>query len=277
MVKIGFQQPAAGFKPDKEADSLGPGNGAKAEILLPQDVEEQCFPSPVRSRRSLSHIFYLAMILMLLFLGLILTSMYIYRYFSFADSVTDSVTALDMLDLDYIEWECEIIFEDDFDLQLKEELKLHEDVRINLEEDYERINVSAPQFGESDPADIIHDFQRGLTAYHDLALDKCYVIELNTTIVLPPQNFSELLANLKKEAYLPHTYIIQEEMIVTEYVTDMDQLGSFIYRLCHGKETYRLKRRTARRHIHRRATEKCHHIRHFANTFAVDTAICQES
>lgn len=38
---------------------------------------------------------------------------------------------------------------------------------------------------------------QGLTAYHDVSLDKCYVIELNTTIVLPPRNFWELLMNVK--------------------------------------------------------------------------------
>lgn len=36
-------------------------------------------------------------------------------------------------------------------------------------------------------------------------------------------------------------------MIATEHVSDMEQLGSFIYRLCSGKETYRLKRRSTRR------------------------------
>lgn len=51
----------------------------------------------------------------------------------------------------------------------------------------------------------------------------------------------------QKGTYLPQTYIIQEEMIATEHVSDMEQLGSFIYRLCSGKETYRLKRRSARR------------------------------
>lgn len=38
---------------------------------------------------------------------------------------------------------------------------------------------------------------QGLTAYHDIALDKCYVIELNTTIVMPPRNLWELLINVK--------------------------------------------------------------------------------
>jgi len=36
-------------------------------------------------------------------------------------------------------------------------------------------------------------------------------------------------------------------MIATEHVGDVEQLGSFIYRLCSGKETYRLKRRSTGR------------------------------
>lgn len=48
---------------------------------------------------------------------------------------------------------------------------------------------------------------QGLTAYHDISLDKCYVIELNTTIVLPPRNFWELLMNMKVSwAPLPHPF-----------------------------------------------------------------------
>lgn len=50
---------------------------------------------------------------------------------------------------------------------------------------------------------------QGLTAYHDISLDKCYVIELNTTIVLPPRNFWELLMNVKvsgsPRGILPHS------------------------------------------------------------------------
>ncbi|KAH0623993.1 hypothetical protein JD844_007237 [Phrynosoma platyrhinos] len=271
----------------------------------------------MQNQRSLSRVFYLTMILMLLLLGLILTSMYIYRYFSFADSITaldmvnvctgnlqgekenhdeqknryeiridafkesrqipeDGGMAVTGIDDDDIPWECQTIYADYYSTsQLGEQLKLREDVRINLEEHYEWINVPVPHLDESDPASIIHDFQQGLTAYHDLLLDKCYVIELNTTNVLPPQDFQELLTNMKNGGYLPQTYIVEEEMIVMEPVNDLYQLGSSIYLLCHGKETYWLKRRTARRHIHRRAAKKCHHIHHFANTFVVDTAICQ--
>lgn len=55
---------------------------------------------------------------------------------------------------------CGIIYQDHSYSQLREQLELHEDVRIYLEQDYEQINVPMLHFGESDPADIIHDFQR---------------------------------------------------------------------------------------------------------------------
>uniref|UniRef100_A0A7N4PAJ1 Integral membrane protein 2 n=1 Tax=Sarcophilus harrisii TaxID=9305 RepID=A0A7N4PAJ1_SARHA len=165
---------------------------------------------------------------------------------------------------------CGVLYEDSLSSPFHNRLELQENVEIYIKEDYEHINIPVPQFGGGDPADIIHDFQRGLTAYHDIALDKCYVIELNTTIVMPPRNLLELLVNVKKGTYLPQTYIIQEEMIVTEHVSDMQQLGSFIYRLCSGKETYRLRRRAARRRINKRHAGNCHPIRHFENTFVVE-------
>ncbi|XP_067395013.1 integral membrane protein 2C isoform X2 [Emydura macquarii macquarii] len=263
MVKISFPQPAAGLKPEKAAA----GDGAKSEILLPAGGEEQ--PSPKQTRRSsLSGLCYLTMGLIILLLGLVFASMYVYRYFF--------ITKFPQLPRESV-FHCEILYEDSLYSPFKGQLELHEDVKIYIEENYEQINVPVPQFGGSDPADIIHDFQRGLTAYHDIALDKCYVIELNATIVMPPRNLWELLVNVKKGTYLPQTYIIQEEMIVTEHVSDMEQLGSFIYRLCSGKETYRLKRRTARRRINRRQAGNCNHIRHFENTFVVETIICRKS
>lgn len=43
--------------------------------------------------------------------------------------------------------------------------------------------------------------------------------------------------------YLPQSYLVHEEMIVTERLEQVDQLGYFIYNLCRGKETYKLQRR----------------------------------
>lgn len=43
----------------------------------------------------------------------------------------------------------------------------------------------------------IQSLLQGLTAYYDIALDKCYITELNTTMVMPPRNLWELLINVK--------------------------------------------------------------------------------
>lgn len=51
----------------------------------------------------------------------------------------------------------------------------------------------------------------------------------------------------QKGTYLPQTYIVREEMMVTGRIRNLRQLGPFIHRLCYGKETYKLKRRSARR------------------------------
>lgn len=55
---------------------------------------------------------------------------------------------------------CGVLYEDSLSSQVRTRMELEEDVKIYLEENYERINVPVPQFGGGDPADIIHDFQR---------------------------------------------------------------------------------------------------------------------
>lgn len=56
-----------------------------------------------------------------------------------------------------------------------------------------------------------------------------------------------LLSLSQRGTYLPQTYIVHEEMVVTGRVRSMRQLGPFIHRLCFGKDTYRLRRRNQHR------------------------------
>ncbi|XP_019716750.1 integral membrane protein 2C-like [Hippocampus comes] len=97
----------------------------------------------------------------------------------------------------------------------------------------------------------------------------------NGTSQSPLQLLADFLLSWKG-TYLPQTYIIHEEMVVTGKVHNMRQLGPFIYRLCNGKDTYRLNRRVSRRGITKREAKDCHRIRHFENTFVVETVICDE-
>ncbi|XP_028833017.1 integral membrane protein 2Cb [Denticeps clupeoides] len=254
MVKISFQ-PVTVQKPEKEI------TGEKEDILMPYSHEELVLPlRPKKS--SLNGLFCLIFGLLVFTSGLVFASTYIYRNHFIPQMPEDSL------------FHCRVLYEDSVYAPLHGRQELEENVGIYLEDNYEQISVPMPNFGGSDPADIIHDFHRGLTAYHDITLDKCYVIELNTTIVMPPRSLWELLVNVKKGTYLPQTYIVQEEMVVTGRVRNMRQLGPFIHRLCYGKDTYRLKRRNSRRRINKRETRNCHSIRHFENTFVVETVIC---
>ncbi|XP_043929112.1 integral membrane protein 2B [Protopterus annectens] len=153
---------------------------------------------------------------------------------------------------------------------------LKENIRILPDSDVELINVPVPEFADGDPADIVHDFHIRLTAYLDLVLNKCYVIPLNTSVVMPPRNFLELIINIKAGTYLPQSYLIHEQMIVTDRIENVDQLGFFISRLCRGKDTFKLQRREFPDGIQKREAAECHKIRHFENNFVVETTICEQ-
>uniref|UniRef100_A0A8C0A7M9 Integral membrane protein 2 n=1 Tax=Bos mutus grunniens TaxID=30521 RepID=A0A8C0A7M9_BOSMU len=231
MVKISFQPAVAGIKGDKtdkasaSASASAPAPTPAAEILLTPAREERPPIQRYKKGGSVGGVCYLSMGMVVLLMGLVFASVYIYRYFFLAQLARDNF------------FHCGVLYEDSLSSQAHTRMELEEDVKIYLEENYERINVPVPQFGGGDPADIIHDFQR-------------------------------------RGTYLPQTYIIQEEMVVTEHVSDKEALGSFIYHLCSGKDTYRLRRRATRRRINKREAKNCNAIRHFENTFVVETLIC---
>uniref|UniRef100_A0A7N6BQ96 Integral membrane protein 2 n=1 Tax=Anabas testudineus TaxID=64144 RepID=A0A7N6BQ96_ANATE len=160
--------------------------------------------------------------------------------------------------------------EEDYMIPEEDEVEVELPNQFHLRQLEERI-----QFDDGDPADIVHDFQRRLTAYLDLNLNKCYVIPLNTSIVMPPRDLLELLVNVKAGTYLPQSYLVHEEMMVTERLQHVDQLGYFIYNLCQGKDTYKLQRRDRILGMQKREALNCFKIRHFENRFVVETEICE--
>lgn len=88
MVKISFQPAAAGIKADKadKAAASGPASASApaAEILLTPAREER--PPRHRSRKggSVGGVCYLSMGMVVLLMGLVFASVYIYRYFFLA-------------------------------------------------------------------------------------------------------------------------------------------------------------------------------------------------
>ncbi|KAG9469063.1 hypothetical protein GDO78_021293, partial [Eleutherodactylus coqui] len=155
-------------------------------------------------------------------------------------------------------------------------LPVSEEAEIYEEDNVAVINIPVPSFSEGDSAAIVHDFDRLLTAYLDLQLQKCYIINLNTSVVLPPRNLMDLFMKLASGSYLPQTYLVREELVVTERIDDVSELGVFIYRHCVGRETYRLQRRDQVIGLQKRSAESCKKILHFENNYVVKTRICQE-
>ncbi|KAG9349195.1 hypothetical protein JZ751_027638 [Albula glossodonta] len=128
--------------------------------------------------------------------GVVVGGAYLYRYFVLQERQV-FFCGVDYREEDYM------VPEEDLELDLTSQLRrIQEKIRILEDEEVELINVPVPDFADSDPADIVHDFPRRLTAYLDLSLNKCYVIPLNTSVVMPPKDLMELLVNIKKREAL---------------------------------------------------------------------------
>ncbi|XP_044287845.1 integral membrane protein 2B [Varanus komodoensis] len=264
MVKVSFNSALA----QKDAVKKERENSCSSQVLiLPSDAKDPRDVLATERRRAWCWCicFGLLFLLAIVILGVA----YFYKYFGFQES------GVYFCGVKYIE-DGLTLTEAESDAPAPHYQIIEENIKILQEEEVEFISVPVPEFADSDPADIVHDFHRRLTAYLDLSLDKCYVIPLNTSVVMPPKNFLELLLNIKAGTYLPQSYLIHEQMIVTDRIENVDQLGFFIHRLCRGKDTYKLQHRETLKGIQKREASNCRKIRHFENRFAVETLICEE-
>ncbi|XP_039511762.1 integral membrane protein 2B-like [Pimephales promelas] len=255
MVKVSFNKALALKDPKKE--SLIPDvQDAEAAVWVRQQSKVWCW------------CFCLGLALMLS--GLVVGGAYLYRYYVVEE---DEVFAYGMkyLDEEY-EFDEEVEVEVEVGMPLRQ---IEENVRFFEDDEVELIQVPVPEFKDSDPADILHDFKMRLTAYLDLNLNKCYIIALNTSVVMPPRHFHEFLVNIKAGMYLPQSYLVHEQMMVTEKLDSVSDLGYYIYNLCNDKDTYRLQRRDTILGMQKREALNCHKIRHFENKFVVETLICE--
>lgn len=249
MVKIAFSSPFSAVKdPKKDAEALVPE----------QEPEIVTHRAENSTGRCLLTLLGLAFILA----GLIVGGACIYKYFMPKQKLYHG-------EMSYYESQNPGHAAEPYFLPITEDADIREADNIAI------IDVPVPKFSNSDPAAIVHDFDRLLTAYFDLHLLKCYVIPLNTSIVMPPRNLADLFVKLATGSYLPQTYLIHEEMIVTEEIDDVSELGIFIYQLCFGKETYRLQRRDKIIGLQKRSVESCFSIIHFASENVVETHICK--
>uniref|UniRef100_A0A8B9Y7G5 Integral membrane protein 2 n=1 Tax=Bos mutus grunniens TaxID=30521 RepID=A0A8B9Y7G5_BOSMU len=246
MVKVTFNSALA----QKEAKKDESKSGEEALIIPPDAVAVDCKDPdevvPVGQRRAWCWCMCFGLAFMLA--GVILGGAYLYKYFAFQP---DDVY---YCGIKYIKDDV-VLNEPSADAPASRYQTIEENIKIFEEDEVEFISVPVPEFADSDPANIVHDFNKKLTAYLDLNLDKCYVIPLNTSIVMPPKNLLELLINIKAGTYLPQSYLIHEHMVITDRIENIDHLGFYIYRLCHDKETYKLQRRETIKGIQKQSAE----------------------
>ncbi|RVE58505.1 hypothetical protein OJAV_G00209850 [Oryzias javanicus] len=262
MVKVSFNSALSQKEVKKDDESLIPEEEVDAEAAL------------LVHRQSRTWCWCVCLGVALMLSGVLIAGAYLFHYFpTETDAISQLREPVFFCGVNYIE-DNYMMTDEEMDLPSSMR-ELEMTVRILEEEQVEIISVPVPNFEDGDPADIVHDFDRRLTAYLDLKLDRCYVIPLNTSAVMPPKDLMELLVNVKAGTYLPQSYLVHEEMVVTERLERVDKLGYFIYNLCRDKETFKLQRRDRILGIQKREALKCHKIRHFENKFVVETQICE--
>lgn len=262
MVKVSFNATLAQKEVKKDAETLlaaAASNEPDAEAAVPQRPPSRTW------------CWCMCLGVALMMSGVLIGGVYLYRYYHHQQEDHVFFCGVQYREEDYM-------IRDEVEPQMPKQVHLRhlqEHIQVLEWEQVELIDVPVPEFEDGDPAKIVHDFQRGLTAYLDLSLNKCYIIPLNTSVVLPPRDMLELLNNLKAGTYLPQSYLVQEEMVVTERLQQVDQLGFHIYKLCRRRETFKLQRRDHILGMQKREALNCRKIRHFGSNVVMETQICE--
>uniref|UniRef100_V5HDY5 Integral membrane protein 2 n=2 Tax=Ixodes ricinus TaxID=34613 RepID=V5HDY5_IXORI len=128
---------------------------------------------------------------------------------------------------------------------------------LDLEfEQYEEIEV--PDFTHGRRGRFIHDFAVNKTGIVDMDGQRCFVMPLNRTLVLPPHSLFDLIVRMRAGYYEVDTEIVRERMrVVTPPILDFRDLGYYIARECSSLPTYRLERMTNA--IYKRSLDAKHH------------------
>uniref|UniRef100_A0A915PYG2 Integral membrane protein 2 n=1 Tax=Setaria digitata TaxID=48799 RepID=A0A915PYG2_9BILA len=70
---------------------------------------------------------------------------------------------------------------------------------------YERISV--PRFGSNRPAVFVHDFRKNLTVIVDLLSNRCFIKELDRSVVAAPTSLIDLVEKMKRGHYKNPTIV----------------------------------------------------------------------
>ncbi|XP_007955023.1 integral membrane protein 2A [Orycteropus afer afer] len=182
MVKIAFNTPTALQKEEARQD---------VEALVSRTVRAQILTSKelrvaTKDKESSGRCMLTLLGLSFILSGLIVGGACIYKYFMPKSTIYRG----EMCFFDSEDPGNALPGGEPYFLPVTEEADIREDDNIAI------IDVPVPSFSDSDPAAIIHDFEKGMTAYLDLLRGNCYLMPLNTSIVMPPKYLVELFGKL---------------------------------------------------------------------------------
>lgn len=109
------------------------------------------------------------------------------------------------------------------------------------DEKYEKIDV--PDFRDGRSGRFIHDFNNNLTGIVDNTGERCFVMPLDRSKVLPPRDLYDLIVKMWNGYYKVDTLVVKESMrVVTPPITDTASVGLYIAQECKNMTIYRLEK-----------------------------------
>lgn len=106
---------------------------------------------------------------------------------------------------------------------------------------YEKIHV--PEFKQGRSSKFIHDFSANMTGIIDLAAERCFVMPLDRSVVLPPQSLMDLINKMNTGYYTMNPSQLSETYRAIETpVDDLSSLGTHIAHACQDYTVYRLEK-----------------------------------
>ncbi|KAH7725375.1 G01D9.4 protein [Aphelenchoides avenae] len=121
--------------------------------------------------------------------------------------------------------------------------RITQKLEIDPNQLYERIQV--PKFGLNRPAIFVHDFRKNVTAIVDVLGNRCFIKDLDRSLVAPPKNFIDLIEKMENGYYAQSPRVVRETFRVAHRLSgdELDEMESpMVTRHCVGREIYRLER-----------------------------------
>lgn len=143
--------------------------------------------------------------------------------------------------------------------------QFEESIEIDTENSvYEKLHV--PYVLDSSCSTIVHDFEKNLTAIVDKDRTYCFVMDLNRTVVQPPQSLYDALIKIKSGTFIPTGEVIREQYrVLGPKIKDIVLFGDFIYSECQYFNTYRLVRTDEPPAMNRKRSVNELHVRQVYN------------